>query len=90
MIYYQLHGRLRKDVFILNDVPAQSIFGPGAPQPVVGDYSVADWIILEYRQTQFDQMGGAVPFLPAYLLGLEPPVYQVSYQGIPIMELYER
>ena len=90
LIYYQLHGQLRKDVFILHDSPTQSIFGPGAPQPVVGDYSIANWIILEYRQTQFDEMGGAVPLLPAYLEGREPPVYQVSYQGISIMELYKR
>jgi 4-amino-4-deoxy-L-arabinose transferase-like glycosyltransferase len=90
MIYYQLHGQLRKDVFILNDSPTQSIFGPGASRPVVGGYSIANWIILEYRQTQFDEMGGAVPFLPGYLKTLEPPVLQVSYQRIPIMELYER
>ncbi len=90
MIYYQLHGQLRKDVFILHDSPTQSIFGPGAPQPVIGDYSIANWIILEYRQTQFDEMGGAVPALPGFLETLAPPVLQVSYQGIPIMELYKR
>jgi hypothetical protein len=90
LIYYQLHGQLRKDVFILHDSPTQSIFGPGAPQPVVGDYSIANWIILEYRQTQFDEMGGSVPYLPGYLKSLEPPVLRVAYQGIPIMELYRR
>jgi hypothetical protein len=91
MIYYQLHGRLRSDVKILNNAPrSQSIFGPGAPQPIYGEYFIANWIILEYRQTQFDEMGGAVPFLPDYLKNLEPPVYQVSYQGVPIMQLYKR
>jgi 4-amino-4-deoxy-L-arabinose transferase-like glycosyltransferase len=91
MIYYQLHGLLRPDVKILNNAPgSQSIFGSSAPQPVYGEYFNADWIILEYRQTQFDQMGGAVPHLPDYLKTLKPPVLQISYQGIPIMELYKR
>ena len=90
LIYYQMHGQLRKDVSILNNDPAQSIFGPGAPQPIYGEYFIADWIILEYRQTQFDQMGGSVPFLPDYLKKLAPPVFQVSYQRVPIMQLYKR
>ena len=90
LIYYQMHGQLRRDVFILNPNPTSSIFGSGAPQPVLGDYFTADWIILEYRQTQFDEMGGSVPYLPGYLKSLEPPVLRVAYQGIPIMELYRR
>jgi hypothetical protein len=90
LIYYQLHGRLRSDVKILHNAPgAQSIFGPNAPRPVYGDYFNADWILLEYRQTQFIQMGGVISRLPAYLKQLKPPVVRVSYQGIPIMELYK-
>jgi hypothetical protein len=89
MIYYQMHGQLRSDVKILqNTVGSQSLFGTDAPQPTYGEYFNANWIILEYRQSQFDEMGGTIPFLPTYLKHLGPPVYRVSYQGIPIMELY--
>lgn len=91
MIYYQMHGQLRPDVKILNNGwGAQSIFGAGAPQPVFGEYLSADWIIFEYRQSQYEGMGGSILFLPDYLKTLKPPVFQVSYQGIPIMELYKR
>jgi len=90
MIYYQLHGGLRSDVRILQNTPeAQSLFGMDAPQPVYGEYTRAKWIILEYRQTQFEQMGGAVTYLLKYVEGLKPSV-EVAYQGIPIMQLYER
>jgi 4-amino-4-deoxy-L-arabinose transferase-like glycosyltransferase len=89
MIYYQLHGLLRPDVRILHNAPgSQSIFGAGAPQPVYGEYYNADWILLEYRQSQFNEMGGDIPRLPEYLRTLKPPVFRVTYQGIPIMELY--
>jgi len=90
LVYYQMHGQLRKDVFILNDSPTQSIFGRGAPPIFIGDYSTANWIIFQYRQSQFDEMGGAIPALPGYLKRLAPAVNQVSYRGIPIMKLYRQ
>jgi hypothetical protein len=91
MIYYQIHGQLRPDVKILHNTPGiQSLFGEEAPQPIYGEFYIANWIILQYRQSQFDEMGGTIPFLPEYLESLGAPVYQVSYQGIPLMELYKR
>ncbi len=90
MFYYQLHGRLRSDVNILHNTPgSESVFGSKAPRLIIGEYFQADWIILEYRQTQFTQMGGAIPYILEYLKQLEPPVYEVSYQGIPLMKLYK-
>jgi hypothetical protein len=91
MFYYQLHGRLRSDVNILNNMlGSESVFGSSAPRPIFGEYFQADWIILEYRQTQFTQMGGAIPYILEYLKQLDPPVYEVSYQGIPLMKLYKQ
>ncbi len=91
MFYYQIHGILRSDVKILNNYPgAQSIFGPGGPSPADGEYFTANWIIVQYRQSQFTQMGGSVPYLLEYLEEQNPPVVQVSYEGIPIMQLYQR
>lgn len=88
MIYYQLDGQLRRDVKIVQPTPdSQSIFGGEAPQPVLGYYSSARWIILEYRQTQFTQMN--LPDLLPYVKTLKPPVMDVSYRGIPIMQLYQ-
>jgi hypothetical protein len=91
VIYYQLHGRLRSDVKVLASDPGiMSLFGPGAPQPVYGLFYDADWLILQYRQTQLEQWGGEYLYMPDYLKSLDPPVYQISYQGVPIMKLYHR
>jgi 4-amino-4-deoxy-L-arabinose transferase-like glycosyltransferase len=91
MYYYQLHGWLRTDVKIINSAQGgRSVFGPNYPRPIYGDYSTADWIIIEYRQTQFSQMGGSVPYLLGYVMKLAPPVVEVSYQGVPIMQLYKQ
>ena len=86
LIYYQMHGQLRKDVFILNDPPTSSVFGLGAPQPIYGNLYTADWAIFQYRQSQYGQSGEN--YLPLVLLESKTPVYEVSYQGVPIMRLY--
>jgi hypothetical protein len=88
LIYYQMHGRLRQDIFILNDSPAYSIFGAQSPQPIVGNIFTADWIIFDYRQTQYGPRGLEYP--PLQALKNQTPVYEVSYQVIPLMELYTR
>jgi 4-amino-4-deoxy-L-arabinose transferase-like glycosyltransferase len=90
LLYYQLHGQLRQDVKVLNDVsqPA-SVFGPGSPQPIRGKYISANWYIFQYRQSQFGKTGYDFPVL-AYLKNFAPPVFQISYQGVPLMGLYRR
>jgi hypothetical protein len=88
LIYYQMHGQLRRDVFILNDSPALSIFGPGAPQPIYGNSFTANWIIFQYRQSQYGLEGEN--YLPYVMLKTRTPIYEVSYQGIPLMRLYQR
>jgi hypothetical protein len=90
LIYYQMHGQLRPDVKILIDVPGiGSVFGPDAPQPVKGTYNGAEWYIFQYRQTQYGEAGNDYPIL-TYVKQLAPPVYEVSYQGVPLMQLYHR
>ncbi len=90
LLYYQYHGQLRPDVKILNDVPNPvSVFGAGTPQPIKGQYSSANWFIFQYRQSQFGMAGTTFPLL-TYLKNLAPPVYQISYQGVPLMGLYRR
>jgi 4-amino-4-deoxy-L-arabinose transferase-like glycosyltransferase len=75
--YYQKIGRLRSDVVVL----------------IVGMDSFniknVDWFIFEYRQTQFGE-AGAEHYLPLQLLKTQTPVYEVVYQGIPLMKLYGR
>ena len=87
LFYYQLHGQLRPDLRILNPEPALSILGTSAPQPVTGTIYSADWIIFQYRQTQYGPAGLKSPLLA--LLKNKTPVFELSYQGMPLMRLYQ-
>jgi hypothetical protein len=88
LFYYQMHGWLRKDVFILNDMPGQSILGSAAPFPLVGNIYSADWVIFQYRQTQY--LWDEENYPPLLSLKDRQLVYDVSYQGVPLMGLYSQ
>jgi 4-amino-4-deoxy-L-arabinose transferase-like glycosyltransferase len=90
LIYYQTQGRLRADLRILAPYPGlRSILGSQAPGPVEGDHTSADWLIFQYRQSQYGEAGEEYEVL-RYLEGLAPPVLEVSRQDIPLMQLYQR
>lgn len=96
MVYYQVHGRLRSDVKIA--------YSPYAPTwPFVYDeygsstpatHSTSDWIVLQYRQT----LMGSTPANPdRHFFSPHPDLqwththklqYQLSQDGVPIMEIY--
>jgi 4-amino-4-deoxy-L-arabinose transferase-like glycosyltransferase len=88
LVYYQIHGQLRKDVVILNDPYAADLFGSQAPKPAYGDISTADWIIFQYRQSQYG--GPEQDYLPIQVLKDKKPVYELSLQGVPLMDLYSK
>ena len=87
LVYYQLRGWLRADVTIVGGNWKQSVFGPQAPPPVSDTYQNSNWIIFQYRQSQYGPQGNQYPLLN-YLKQLPPPVYQLAYQGVPLMQVY--
>jgi hypothetical protein len=88
LIYYQMHGRLRKDVTILTTPFSHSVFGLQAPQPFQGNVFAADWIILDAHQSQY--WGTAENYIPLQAVKGKTPVYELSYQGVPLMDLYTK
>jgi len=96
MVYYQLHGRLRSDVKIAYSPVAPtwpfvySEYGP--PTPAI--HSTSDFIVLQYRQT----LMGSTPANPdRHFYSAHPDsqwvnahelLYQLSQDGVPIMEIY--
>jgi 4-amino-4-deoxy-L-arabinose transferase-like glycosyltransferase len=88
LLYYQSIGKLRPDLSILNVAPTQSVLGIRDLQPVSGNIFSADWIIFQYRQSQYGSLGE--DYLPRQILKGRKPVYELSYQGIPLMDLYTR
>ena len=87
LLYYQLHGQLRQDLRILNPESTFSVLGWSTPQPLTGDITSADWIIFQNRQTQLGPAGLKSPLL-AYLKN-KRPVFELSYQGVPLIRLYQ-
>ena len=98
MVYYQVHGRLRNDVKI-----AYSPYAPTWPfvydeygPPTVGTHSISDFIVLQYRQT----LMGSTPDNPDrdfysthpdfQWVSAHKPVYRLSYDGVPIMDIYAK
>jgi 4-amino-4-deoxy-L-arabinose transferase-like glycosyltransferase len=81
--YYQTIGQLRQDVLITDKDPVEidsGLLGDG----IIGK---ADWYIFQYRQTQYG-VDGEKGYLLLRKLATQTPVYEVSYQGVPLMKLY--
>jgi hypothetical protein len=96
MVYYQVQGRLRRDVKI-----AYSPYAPTWPfvyseygSPTPATHYTSDFIVLQYRQT----LMGSTPENPDRDFYSHHPdfqwvsthelVYQLSQDGVPIMEIY--
>jgi 4-amino-4-deoxy-L-arabinose transferase-like glycosyltransferase len=88
LIYYQMQGRLRDDLVIISPYPTVSVLGMSAPQPRSMQMGVADWFILEHRQTTLGYEGedGEIP----RTLANKTVVYEYSFDGVPIMTLYKK
>jgi 4-amino-4-deoxy-L-arabinose transferase-like glycosyltransferase len=88
LLYYQMHGQLRKDVHILTDPLSISVLGQPEFHPIDGNIFAADWIIFAYHQSGYGPMGEN--YLPLKVIKSRSPVVEVSYQGVPLMDLYTR
>ncbi len=88
LIYYQMHGELRKDVYILTTPFSHSVFGLQAIQPFQGNIFAADWIIFDHHQSQYGVMGEN--YVPLQAVKQRKPVFELSYQGVPLMDLYSK
>ena len=82
LLYYQEIGILRQDVWIMAKYPH---IVPG--QNGYGLFGNAQWYIFDYYQTKYGPAGEA-GYLPLQILENQTPVFEVSYQGVPLMKLY--
>jgi 4-amino-4-deoxy-L-arabinose transferase-like glycosyltransferase len=81
MIYYQLHGLLRSDLAIARAAGARSYFEREGVDAHWGSIWDADYVVLQYRQTGFNEQ------IRLYL-DEHSPVYQLAYDRVPLMEIY--
>jgi 4-amino-4-deoxy-L-arabinose transferase-like glycosyltransferase len=83
MFYYQLHGDLRPDLQIIWPQGGWTMFMYEGMQGVRGTIWDADYVVLQYRQTGFNK--DVVDWLSD-----REPVYSLSHQGVPLLEIYTR
>jgi len=90
LVYYQLHGILRDDVFIAitYDTNPQTVFGTSVPfHKVAVSYTQATFVIIQYRQSYLYDSNGQPMDVAKWMSDLKP-VYRVERQGVPIMDIY--
>ncbi len=93
-IYYQVHGRLRSDIKIAFPPFAQSSLFPEYGPPTFTTPAASDFIVVQYRQTTIEstpENPGRDSFIPhpdAQWISAHEPVFRLSYDGVPIMEIY--
>ena len=78
--YYQEIGVLRQDVSLVKKLPEVI---PGLIG--YGKFENANWYIFEYRQSQFRTSKG---YLAYQILKTQTPVFELNYQGVPLMAIY--
>jgi hypothetical protein len=88
MVYYQMHGRLRHDVYISVPQYGASILAGGDAYLREVPYQKADFIVVHHRQTSYAEGGAAYPIME--WLGDRGSDFNYSYQGIPLIDVYRR
>lgn len=83
MLYYQLQGALDRDLRIACVSPCVTVFERQGARPWEASIDEADYAVIQYRQTGLDESRRS-------WLRLREPIYQVSRQGIPLVEIYAR
>ncbi|MBN2083636.1 MAG: glycosyltransferase family 39 protein [Anaerolineales bacterium] len=94
MIYYQVHGWLRSDIKIAFPPYAQASLFPEYGPSTFATHAASDFIVVQYRQTTTEstrENPGRESFIPhpdPQWIGAHEPIFQLSYDGVPIMEIY--
>jgi hypothetical protein len=94
LIYYQVHGWLRSDIKIAFPPFAQSSLFPEYGPPTFATYAASDFVVVQYRQTTIEstrENPGRDSFIPhpdSQWISAHEPVFRLSYDGVPIMEIY--
>jgi len=87
MVYYQLQGRLRDDIWIATPPYASSILSQDA-QLREQWYNDADFVVIQYRQTSIGEDPSTSDIL-AWAASREPDV-RISYLGVPLVDVYQK
>ncbi len=87
MFYYQVHGDLRPDLQIIWPENGWTPFAQEGVQGRLGTIWDADYVVLQYRQTGFNQ--SVVNWLSNHGPTMKL-VYGLNHQGVPLLEVYAR
>lgn len=79
LIYYQLHGRLRRDLKIANGPSAVSAFPEAKLSPAT--FQEADYVVIQYRQSGFY-------WALRKWMNARQPVYEFRYRRLRLAAIY--
>lgn len=96
MVYYQVHGRLRRDIKIAYSsfAPYWPFIYPGFGPPTVADDASSDLIVLQYRQTLIGSTREKPdrqffsPHPDLEWTRTHKPLFRLSHHDVPIMDIY--
>jgi hypothetical protein len=88
MVYYQMHGRLRDDVYISVPPYGTSILDGGNMYLREVLYKKSDFVVVHHRQTSYVEGGAAYPIME--WLGDREADFSYSYQGVPLIDVYQK
>lgn len=87
MIYYQLQGQLRDDIFFTSPLPTTSIFD-NRIRTVAQNFILTDFVIFQNRGTSYGEFGLDGPY--AKWLALQEPEFEMVHDGVRLMAVYRR
>lgn len=86
LIYYQTQGWLRRDLVILGPKNVPSVLGPDVPRPRVLPMQMANWYVVQHRQTTLGEEGTRSEI--AAVLASKEVVYEQRFDDVPLFTLY--
>ena len=87
MIYYQLQGELRDDVYITNQFPVPSLFDENIIMRP-GSFAQADFVVFQNRGTSYGPEGLDGPL--ANWLAEREPDFAIIHNAVPLVEVYQQ
>lgn len=88
LVYYQLTGKLRKDVEVIGAADAMSILGEEGGLVRYHPIGSADWYLFQQRETSLGLTGSKNTLLS--FLSRQKKVFEYTYKTIPIFTLYKK
>ena len=88
MIYYQLQGQLRDDIFFASPSPTTSLFD-SRYRTVTQNFAMTDFVVFQNRGTSYGELGLDSPYAK-WIAQREPKFEMTTHDGVRLIAIYQR